>query len=232
MNVHLLQHVPNEGPANIAAWARERGHKTACTRLYLGESLPLVGDFDLIAVLGGPMNAYADEKHAWLAREKTFLAEAVDAKKCVLGVCLGAQLLSIILGGKVTRNNEREIGWHETSITDEGRRSRAFAGFPEKFRPMHWHADTFTIPEGCTRTAASKACANQAFEGLDGKVVGLQFHLEYSMQDVRTMATESADDLVPGRYVGTPYGILTNAWRTSETKRLIFLLLDSMAEGL
>ena len=43
MTVHVLQHVPFEGPGAIAHWARLRGHSLFTHRLYLGAPLPQAG---------------------------------------------------------------------------------------------------------------------------------------------------------------------------------------------
>lgn len=55
MRMHYLQHVPFEGPAAIANWARNQGHALTGTRLDRGESLPGLADFDWLIVMGGPM---------------------------------------------------------------------------------------------------------------------------------------------------------------------------------
>jgi GMP synthase-like glutamine amidotransferase len=189
MRVHYL-HAPFEGPGNIAPWVHDMGYGLEGTNLWLGDALPRLDDFDWLVVLGGPMNVYEEGKHPWLAAEKRLIWAAVRGGKSILGVCLGAQLISAALGGEVSLNPHREIGWHRVALTEGGSKSRVFGPMPSEFTPMHWHSDTFTIPEGCVRTAESRACKNQAFECCAGRVVGLQFHLEYSAKDVEAMVRE------------------------------------------
>lgn len=165
MRIHYLQHVPFEGPAYIETWAGEKGHPVAGSLLFQGGQLPALDQFDLLVIMGGPMNVYEEEK---------FIKEAIEAGKLVLGVCLGAQLLADVLGGQVTRNQDKEIGWHPVTLTADAKNSRFFRNLPPYFNAFHWHGDTFSIPPGGLRVAESQACLNQAFE-YDGRVLGLQF---------------------------------------------------------
>ncbi len=154
-----LQHAPFEDLGTIEPWAEHRGHAVQRTLLYEGQTPPRLSEFDLLVVLGGPMNVYEDDRYPWLVTEKEFIGQAVWGGKLVLGICLGAQLIADVLGGKVTRNPQREIGWFPVQLTAEGRRAALLAGIPEQFVPMHWHGDTFAIPPGARNLATSEACA-------------------------------------------------------------------------
>lgn len=190
MKIHSLEHAPFEGPGRIAAWAQERGHTLARTALYDGEAPPAPEAFDLLVVMGGPMSIHEHRNHPWLPAEKKFLAEAIAARKPILGICLGAQLLADVLGGKVFQNAVKEIGWFPVRMLD---RSAPFAAFPERLTVMHWHGDTFTIPPGARRVAESDACANQAFV-FGNRVVGLQFHIELEKVGVEDLVHASLDE--------------------------------------
>ena len=98
MHVHYLQHVAFEDAANIAVWAHERGHRLTNTRLDLDQPLPEPGGLDWLVVMGGPMNVDEHEIYPWLVREKEFIRRAIDRGVPVLGVCLGGQLISRVLG--------------------------------------------------------------------------------------------------------------------------------------
>lgn len=196
LRLHGIRHESFEREAEIAAWAESRGHGLSHTDLWRGESLPELSSFDWLLVLGGPMGVYDEDAHPWLAGEKRFLRACVDAGKRLLGVCLGAQLLSVVLGGQVTKNRCREIGWFEVQATPQAAQSRAFAGLPPRFEAFHWHGDTFSIPEGALWTAKSEACAHQAFEACAGRVVGLQFHLEANAESLREIAEHCADEII------------------------------------
>ncbi|EDY21666.1 glutamine amidotransferase class-I [Chthoniobacter flavus Ellin428] len=197
MRIHSLEHQPEEGPAKIADWAAARGHTLNRTALYAAEAPPSLEAFDLLVIMGGGMNIYQHRDHPWLVTEKEFLRRAIDAGKPILGICLGAQLLADVLGGKVYQNAEKEIGWFPVSFRE---RTGLFAQFPETMNVMHWHGDTFSLPPNARLIADSTGCAHQAFVWGD-RVVGLQFHLEMGAVNVADLATVAAEDLTPGRFV-------------------------------
>lgn len=198
MKVRCFQHVSFEGLGLIAPWLRARGHEISFTRWWAGDAAPEVDDYDWLIVMGGPMNVYQHRDHPWLLAEKAALCSAFAAGKRVLGVCLGAQLIADVLGGKVAQNPEREIGWWPVRAvpTDEGAAGARYA-FPGHSMVLHWHGDTFTLPPGATRLAESAACAQQAFAWGE-RVLGLQFHLEMGADAVAEIATGCADELRSG----------------------------------
>src|SRR3972149_5577170 len=179
MRIHSLEHEPFEGLANIEVWAKKKGYIITRTLLFNNEELPEMNDFDWLVIMGGSMNVYEEEKYPWLREEKNLIAEAIASKKMILGVCLGAQLVADVLGGRVSKNRYNEIGWFPVTLTEEARNSSIFFNFPGTFTAFHWHGDTLRIPHGAKKIAQSEGCANQAFEY--GKTIGLQFHLEYSV---------------------------------------------------
>ena len=230
MKIHYMQHVPFEDLANIEAWARSRGHDLTKTLLFAAESLPRMADFDWLIVMGGPMNIYEEDKYPWLAEEKEFINQAIANDKIVLGICLGAQLMADVLGGKVHRNVHREIGWFPVKLMPESKSSPLFRVLPEEFMALHWHGDTFEVPPGAVHTAESQACKNQAFEL--GKAIGLQFHLESSPDSLEHLLLNSADELTDGQYVQKPKEILAHLDRFPELHRLMDTFLDNMEKVL
>ena len=200
MRIHYLQHVPFEGLGNIENWALAKGHQVSDTQLYNNDPLPEPEEFDWLIVMGGPMNIYEEDRFPWLAREKIFIKDTIDAGKIVLGVCLGAQLIASVLGAKIHKNQYPEIGWFDVRLTDAACKSRAFSRLPERFTAFHWHGDTFDLPPGATWIAESDACRNQAFE-YGGRVIGLQFHLDTTLESIRRLVEYCGDELVPGEYV-------------------------------
>lgn len=226
MRIHYLQHVPFEDLANIEQWAKSRGHEISRTLLFEDEELPQMQDFDWLIIMGGPMNIYEHDKYPWLVREKEFIARALAEDKIVLGICLGAQLMADVLGGRVRRNEQREIGWFPVRLTSGGKSSKILGVLPEEFVAFHWHGDTFEIPPGAKRTAESLGCRNQAFE--IGRAVGLQFHLESSMDSIDHLIHNCGDELTDGRYVQKPDDLLAQASRFPEILRLMDAFLDNM----
>src|SRR5262249_35158018 len=153
MRIHYLQHVAFEDLAAIESWAEDAGHTIAATQLFRNQPLPETADFDMLVVLGGPMNIYEEDQHPWLASEKRFIERALGEEKHVLGICLGSQLIADILGARVFRNREKEIGWFPITLTEAAQSHPLFADVPENITVFHWHGDTFDLPAGAIHLA-------------------------------------------------------------------------------
>jgi GMP synthase-like glutamine amidotransferase len=238
MRVHYLQHVPFEGIGAVDDWIRAREHTQSGTRLFEAPAgvaadpgFPDPADVDLLVVMGGPMSVYEYQKYRWLTAEKTFIAEVVGAGRAVLGICLGAQLLADVLGGAVARASQREIGWWPVEITPAGRATAVFADFPDSLTVLHWHGDTFAIPPGATHAASSQACPHQAFALDDGRLVGLQFHLEETQDSLAALVVNAGDELAVGSsepWVATADDLLREDAPYEACRARLFTLLDRM----
>ncbi len=228
MKLHYLEHVPFEDLSNIAVWANSKNIPVSRTRLYAGEQLPSLNAFDMLCIMGGPMNIYEDSTYPWLIAEKVFILEAISAKKKVIGICLGAQLIADVLGGKVTRNIEPEIGWFPVWKALQGNASKLFPMFPSELVAFHWHGDTFSLPPHCVKLAYSEACENQAFSYHD-HVVGLQFHLEYSAVSIESMLLNCSCELIECPYVQQQDAILAGLENCNQTYKILAELFDSLA---
>ncbi len=228
MRVHWLQHVDFEGPAAIAEWALERGYALSSTHLNYGEALPQLDAFDLLVVMGGPMSVNDEREFPWLVAEKERVRQAIEAGKAVFGVCLGAQMIASAMGERVYRGAEKEIGWFPVSrVTDEG----IGALFPEEFTPLHWHGETFELPAGAVRLAQTGAVPNQAFQ-LGERVLGLQFHLEATVESVRAMLDNTADEIEEGKPFQQAAGELLkgSALGAAAVRPVLWRVLDRIAE--
>lgn len=207
MRIHWLQHADFEDLGCIGPWLAARGHEIKSTRLYRGETPPDVDAFDALIVMGGPMNIYEFDAHPWLHTEQALIRTALAQGRRVLGVCLGAQLIADALGGAVTRNAETEIGWFPVTRTAVGRFHPLFADLPDSFIAFHWHGDTYALPPGAVRLAESAACPQQAFAWDNGRVLGLQFHLEVTREQMREWFHHETPQ--PARYVQSAAEILS-----------------------
>jgi GMP synthase-like glutamine amidotransferase len=229
MRIHCLQHVPFEGPAAIADWAASRGHQLSLTRLYAGEKLPGIEEFDWLLIMGGPMNIYQEQQYPWLAEEKSCIDQALAADKTLLGICLGAQLLADRLGSRVYAGPELEIGWWPLHLTETGRQSRFFGELDEPLQAYHWHGDTFDLPVGAVGLARSSACVQQAFL-YDQRVLGLQFHFEVTAESVRRLVEHCGGEIVPGNYVQSAEQMLAVPQATFDRlHESLYGLLDRLA---
>ncbi len=231
MRIHYLQHVPFESPANILNWAKERGHSITGTHLYKNQPFPDFSSFDMLVVMGGPMGVYDENKYSFLKREKVFIENAINLGKKVLGVCLGAQLIADVLGAKVYKNKYKEIGWFPVNLTEEGKQSDIFKNLPNEFTPFHWHGDTFDLPRGAKRTAYNEATQNQAFE-IDGKIIGLQFHLETTKESAKELIENSQEELKEkGKYIQSLEEMLSKDDYFTLIKYQLYQLLDNFEKA-
>ena len=135
------------------------------------------------------------------------------------------------MGGLVHAGGEPEIGWFPVRMTEAGRASKVFGGWPEQFVAGHWHGDTFDLPEGTVSAASSEVTANQAFETAGGRVVGLQFHLEWTRHSLATLVSNCADELVgEGPWKWNAKRLLEDEGAYESSRELLFGLLDRMEE--
>lgn len=130
---------------------------------------------DLLIVLGGPIGAYEDDRYPFLNVEVEILKARLAAERPTMGICLGAQLMARALGGRVYPGAEKEIGFGALELTAAGRQS-CLAHF-ENQPVLHWHGDTFDLPEGAVLLASTRVCKNQAF-AFGPSAVAFQFHPE------------------------------------------------------
>lgn len=217
MRIHSLQHVSFEDIGSMANDFLARGYSLASTHWYRGDTAPAVSEFDALVVMGGPMGIYDEAIYPWLADEKILIKDAIAAGKIVLGICLGAQLIADVLGGKVTRNLHKEIGWLPITIPAAATHpvAEVFARHPDVF---HWHGDTFALPPGALLLASSEGCVNQAYV-FQNKVFGFQFHLETTPTSAHALIEHCADDIDGSRYTQSAQEILASDEKFAQINR-------------
>lgn len=228
MRLHYLQHVPFENPGSILAWARQNDCAVTSTQVYKNEILPPQQDFDWLVVMGGPMSIYEEEHYPWLAAEKVFIRESIASGKVVIGLCLGAQLIADVIGGKVTQNPCREIGWFPVRLSEEARKSSLFSFFPQQPVVFQWHGDTFSVlPEDARCIAESDACNHQAFI-YKNRVFGFQYHLENTLEIIEGLIEHCGDELVPDVYVQTAAELLAHPEYIEQDNKWMDLFLTRL----
>ncbi len=228
MKMAVLQHVPFEGPAAIADWAAARGIGIAAAHLYRGDPLPGLSDFDMLTVMGGPMSANDEAQYAWLAPEIALVGGAIDAGKIVLGVCLGAQIIAKALGAKVYAAQQKEIGWFQVNRTEAAH--PVFEGVPAAFTPFHWHGETFDLPAGAVRLAETVSTPNQAF-AVNGRVLGLQFHMEATPASVADLVQNAADEIGTGPFEQSPDAIRAGIGTCATLEPLLGCVLNNLTRA-
>ncbi len=131
----------------------------------------------LMVILGGPISAYDDDRYPTITPLVAMIEKRIAAGLPTLGICLGAQLIARVLSAKVYPSRQTEIGWTPLTLTDAGKQSPLRHLDAAHTSMLHWHGDTFDLPQGAVHLASTPACENQAFAW--GKhVLGLQCHPE------------------------------------------------------
>jgi GMP synthase (glutamine-hydrolysing) len=174
----VFQHVPYEPLGTLDPLLKEAGFRIRYVNFGREpESRPSLDGYEALIILGGPMNSDQIESHPNLITEVEIIREAVDRQLSVLGICLGAQLLAKALGGSVSRNPTREIGWYDVELTDAGSGDSVLSEFAEVQQVFQWHEDGIHLPPGVAHLATSDASNVQAFRHGE-HIYGFQFHLE------------------------------------------------------
>ena len=128
-----------------------------------------------LGFMGGPMSANDDLP--WTEPVLALMRDAVKRDVPVIGHCLGGQLLSRSLGGIVSRNPVKEIGWHRVHVEATPLARSWFGEDLVDFHTFQWHGETFTIPAGAERILTGPHCPNQAYVAAQ-RHLGLQCHVE------------------------------------------------------
>ena len=173
--VAIFRHFQIEGPGYFATFLERHGIPWQLIRIDAGDAVPSdISAFSGLAFMGGPMSV--NDELPWIAPVLALIRAAQMVDMPVLGHCLGGQLMAKALGGTVSRNAIKEIGWGDVTVADDADAARWFGHAAPAFRSFHWHGETFTIPPGARRLLSSAHCVHQAFSL--GNSLGMQCHIE------------------------------------------------------
>ena len=170
----IIRHVPYEGVAGYRDPIEAAGYVVdridVCDPAFSARCL---AEPDLVIMMGGPMGVYEADAHPWIACQIRRLARRLEADRPTLGVCFGAQMIAAALGARVYPGGAKEVGFHPITVHDEESPLRHVADVPV----LHWHGDTFDLPEGVELLASSHVYPHQAFRR-GRNLLALQFHGE------------------------------------------------------
>jgi GMP synthase-like glutamine amidotransferase len=185
MRILVFQHLPVEHVGVFGRFWRVGGCELYVVEFDKGHVIPTLNDFDLLVVMGGPMDVWQEDIYPWLAPEKAAIRRWVrEFEKPYLGICLGHQLLADALGGKVSLMKEPEVGLAKVELSGDGRADALFRGIRSVMDTFQWHsAEISVLPEGGEVLAANEACPVQAMRW-GKRAYGLQYHIEIADQTV------------------------------------------------
>ncbi len=190
--VAIFRHSPTEGPGYFAIFLERHGIPWRLIAIDAGEPVPAAIDsFSGLCFMGGPMSV--NDPLPWITPVCALIRDAVAKNVPVIGHCLGGQLMSKALGGEVTLNPVKEIGWGEAAGED-GAVARHWLGTyaGNVGTVFHWHGETFSIPSGATRLLANQYCANQMFAL--GPHLAMQCHVEMTPEMIATWCGQWSDE--------------------------------------
>ncbi|MGV3634318.1 MAG: type 1 glutamine amidotransferase [Pseudorhodoplanes sp.] len=185
MNILVFQHLAVEHPGVFRDLWSKAGHALHVVELDEGDPIPELDGFDLMVVMGGPMDVWQEDHHPWLVAEKTAIRRWVlELDRPYLGICLGHQLLASALYGTVSLMREPEVGLATVELTVDGQRDPLLADFTSPVETFQWHgAEISSLPPGMTVLASNAACPVQAVR-FGRHAYGFQYHVEITAATV------------------------------------------------
>ena len=237
MNIHFILHETFEVPGAYLKWAQERGHNVTSTKVYEEEKLPeTVDGIDFLIVMGGPQSPdenrqafpYYDPK-----AEIALIQKAIDADIYIVGVCLGAQLLSVAYGGKYEHSPEREIGVFPINLTEAGLADDHIKDFGSTLDTGHWHGDMPGLSDNAVVMATSKGCPRQIVR-FSPKHYAFQAHLEFDSEAIDLLIAADGEEHLRQQnqelpFAQTPEELRANDY--SQMNKKLFAFLDSLTQG-
>lgn len=190
--IAIFRHSPTEGAGHFALFLTQHAIPWQMIHIDQGEAVPAdASAFAGLVFMGGPMSVNDDLP--WIPKVLALIRDAYAKDIPLLGHCLGGQLMSKALGGVVTKNPVKELGWGRVTVA-ESATAREWFGDIREFDSFHWHGETFSLPPGAELLLSSPHCANQAYAM--GKHLGMQCHVEMTESMIREWCQNGANEIV------------------------------------
>lgn len=213
----ILQHEDPSPPGHLTEWLSEQQAEVEVFRIDESDDEVDPRDYGLIVSLGSEFAAF-DDSIPFVQRELKLYRRAIDSDVPILGLCFGGQILARVLGARVYRAEQAEVGWLPVRTED-----------PDLVSPgpwFQWHFDRFTAPPGSKLIAETDA-ATQAF--VAGRSLGLQFHPEVTPEIMDEWVRAYPHELEAEGV--DPQGLLAETRRrAAEAKQATWRLLDAFRD--
>jgi len=236
MKVHFVLHETYEVPGAYLKWEQERGHQVTTTKVYENEALPeTVDEIDFLIVMGGPQSPDEDREafpYYDPQAEIQLIQKAIKADRYIVGVCLGAQLLSVAYGAEYEHSPEREIGVFPITLTEAGLKDEHVKVLGPTLITGHWHGDMPGLSEDAVVLATSQGCPRQIIR-FSSKHYAFQAHLEFDSEAVDLLIAADGEDVLEEQsqnldFVQQPDVIRNYDYREMNAK--LYAFLDSLTK--
>ena len=191
-NILMFQHSDIVTPGYLLDLLKKDRMNFTTIRLDKNYKIPEnLNEFDAMICLGGQMNTNMESIYPWLIEEKRAIKKFVEViKKPFLGICLGAQLLGEVIGGKVAQTQPPEIGILDVKMSKNYNKDKVFKNFSSTFKVLQWHSyevqDLELINE-VVLLASSEHTKFQIFKYRE-YAYGIQFHTEIKEDTISNWA--------------------------------------------
>ncbi|MFC6706028.1 type 1 glutamine amidotransferase [Flexivirga alba] len=193
----VIRNDPDSGPGRILDWSEAAGVAVDLVKADEGDEIPSAATgLAAVVMLGGGFLPDVDARKPWLPAERALTRDCLDQGVPVLGICLGAQLLAHVGGGRV----EGDFGMPEKGVTELTPQAAAaddalFQEFSAPTFGIESHRDQITqLPDGAHLLMSSERCRNQAFR-LGDAAWATQWHPESSAARVAQWSDDTLREL-------------------------------------
>lgn len=234
MRVHFVIHESFESAGAYLPWAESRGYTITWSRVYAGETVPANADsFDMLVVFGGPQSPRTTQEECPYfdsQAEQHLINQAISARKIVVGICLGSQLIGEALGAKVCQSPEKEIGHYPIVLTEAGQQHPLFSHFGSSLIVGHWHNDMPGLTDQAIILATSEGCPRQIVQ-YGNFVYGFQCHMEFTADAIEGLIQHSEQELAEaeGKRFIRPVEEM-RAWDYQQMNEKLWQFLDKLVE--
>ena len=226
--VAIIQHSALQSPMRILDWLNTREISAKLYCLDQAADLPELASFDLLVLLGGPMNVDQQADYPWLSAEQALISQAIASGKRLLGFGLGSQLLAQALGAQVTPLERWQIGWLALEKSPNANASPLGRMLAQRLMPMHWQSQGFSLPEGAIALYEGPNDLAQSFVW-DERVVGLQFHLECTPLSIHRWLENTPKTLLGDQTAEQIHALDEDALLSSALREPLYRILDYLS---